>query len=128
MRQIYGWEHLLLRSFECSIAGKFDTLASIIVSPLQIACGVQSKMLEAMGKTVIASPSACEGIKMENRKDVPIAVTAKELAAAIDEVVAHRAGPLGIAARSRIERDYRWNFAILDRLLDEPALLVVNAR
>lgn len=104
--------------------------ASVIVAPLQIACGVQNKVLEAMamGKIVIASPSACEGIKVQNQKDILIAETAEEFAAAIDEVVAHRAGPLGIAARARIERDYRWNFAILDRLLDEPAQLVVNAR
>jgi sugar transferase (PEP-CTERM/EpsH1 system associated) len=49
--------------------------ASIAVAPLRIARGIQNKVLEAMamGKTVVASPQAIEGIKACPDRDVVVA-------------------------------------------------------
>ena len=118
---------LASRSKRVHVTGTVDDIrpyinhASVVVAPLQIGCGVQNKVLEAMAmaKTVVASPRACEGIDVSNDQDILIAATPEAFASAIESVVSRKARANGHAARSRIERDYRWNFTMLDDLLDQ---------
>lgn len=87
--------------------------ADIVVAPLRIARGVQNKVLEAMamGRPVVASPDAAEGIDAQHGAHVLIASDAADEARRIDELLSdpHRAEQLGIAARQRMEQRYRWS-------------------
>lgn len=86
--------------------------ADIVVAPLRIARGIQNKVLEAMamGKPVVASPAAFEGIQAEQGRDLLVADSAEEQAMAIASVLADpvRAAAIGTAARRRMEEGYRW--------------------
>ena len=76
--------------------------ASAVVAPLRIARGVQNKVLEgmAMGRTVIASPDAAEGIDAIEGRELAVASTPDEYVAAIRSVFAG-ACDLGREARER---------------------------
>src|SRR5207302_49708 len=54
--------------------------AAVAVAPLQIARGVQNKVLEAlaMGKAVVASPQAIEGLNLQDDVHIVRATTADE--------------------------------------------------
>ncbi|MDC8756864.1 TIGR03087 family PEP-CTERM/XrtA system glycosyltransferase [Janthinobacterium fluminis] len=89
--------------------------ARLAVAPLRIARGVQNKVLEAMamGKTVLASPQALEGIAASPGVELEVAdeaaafiVQCERLLAAPDNA---GSGPFGQAARRRILRDYNWD-------------------
>jgi len=100
--------------------------AILAVAPLRIARGVQNKVLEAMamGKTVLASPQALEGI---------VAQPGLELLLARDEIeFIHHAtrvlqqgtaqGAMGAAARHLVLQDYNWerNLQSLGAMLGVP--------
>lgn len=103
--------------------------ATVVVAPLQTGCGVQNKVLEAMAmaKIVVASPLACEGIKVSARKDIIVAATPSDFTAAIMSVLAKEIAGNGKMARRTIERDYQWNFEVLDKLLEPTSRLVATA-
>lgn len=86
--------------------------ADLVVAPLRIARGIQNKVLEAMamGKAVVASPAAFEGIQAEPGRDLLVAESADEQAKAISGLLADpaRATSIGVAARKRMEEAYRW--------------------
>ena len=90
--------------------------AAVIVAPLHIGRGVQNKVLEAMAmqKTVVATPQALDGIGAAVGPEVLRAADAGEF---IYHVARELASPsdIGLAARRRILRDYRWD-ANLQRL------------
>ena len=90
--------------------------AAVVVAPLHIGRGVQNKVLEAMAmqKTVVATPQALEGIGAAIGSEVVRAADAGEF---IYHVGRELASPsdIGMAARGRILRDYRWD-ANLQRL------------
>jgi sugar transferase (PEP-CTERM/EpsH1 system associated) len=96
--------------------------ADIVVAPLAIARGIQNKVLEAMAmaRPVVASPAAFEGIEAEPGRELVLAA-APEQAAAIAHLLAHpaKARDIGLAARRRMEADYRWEarLAPLDALV-----------
>ncbi|HYG29363.1 MAG TPA: TIGR03087 family PEP-CTERM/XrtA system glycosyltransferase [Allosphingosinicella sp.] len=96
--------------------------ADIVVAPLGIARGIQNKVLEAMAmaRPVVASPAAFEGIEAEPGRELVLAA-APEQAAAIAHLLAHpaKARDIGLAARRRMEADYRWDarLAPLDALV-----------
>ncbi len=101
--------------------------AALAVAPLGIARGIQNKVLEAMamGRPVVATPQAFEGIDAVAGRDLLVAAAAPEaFAAAVAAVLdgAHRG--LGAAARAAVERRYAWS-ATLGGLgaLFEPASL-----
>lgn len=86
--------------------------AALVVAPLEIARGVQNKVLEAMAmaRAVVASPAAAEGIDAEHERDLIVA-DADAMAPAIagllhDPAAADR---IGQAARARMEARYRWD-------------------
>jgi sugar transferase (PEP-CTERM/EpsH1 system associated) len=97
--------------------------ASVIVAPLQTGRGLQNKVLEAMAmaKTVVASPLACEGINLAARQDISVAAAPEDFATAVISLLSRDTPSRGDAARAAIERDYRWDFTVLDQLLDGPA-------
>ncbi|HUN51436.1 MAG TPA: glycosyltransferase, partial [Candidatus Sulfotelmatobacter sp.] len=92
--------------------------ADVVVAPLRIARGIQNKVLEgmAMGKAVVASPQAMEGIDAAAAREVLVADGPEALAEAVCRAVDHEAGAaLGRHARQRIVADWDWS-ASLKRL------------
>lgn len=87
--------------------------ASAVIAPLQIARGIQNKVLEAMamGRPVVASPAAFEGIDAAPGRDLLVAEGSKAQAEAVLALLADpgRAGAMGKAARRRMEDGYSWD-------------------
>ena len=87
--------------------------ADLIVAPLLLARGIQNKVLEAMamGKPVLASPAAAEGIDAVADRDFVMADGAEAQAAATLALLADpaRRTALGQAARFRMEARYGWD-------------------
>ena len=85
--------------------------ADVVVAPLDLARGIQNKVLEAMamGRPVVASPAAFEGIAARPGEELIVADAAGEAAAVIALVAdPARAAALGVAARARLVADYPW--------------------
>jgi sugar transferase (PEP-CTERM/EpsH1 system associated) len=95
--------------------------ATVSVAPLRIARGIQNKVLEgmAMGKPVIASPAAFEGVRATAGTDLLVADSAADFVAKINEVLAGDHPGLGVAARAAMESGYAWSAVLsgLDRYL-----------
>ncbi|MGN6270091.1 MAG: TIGR03087 family PEP-CTERM/XrtA system glycosyltransferase [Sphingomonas sp.] len=95
--------------------------AAVVVAPLQLARGVQNKVLEAMAmaRPVVASPAAAEGIDHDGT--IRVAADAPEFAAAVVELIRDRraADVLGAAARARVMARYGWDarLAALDPIM-----------
>lgn len=91
-------------------------LASCVVAPLRVARGVPNKILEAMamGRPVVATPIAISGLDVRAGKDLCVAETAEDQAAAILELLDNpkRAVALGKRARARVAAAYDWSKAL----------------
>ncbi len=83
--------------------------ASAVVAPLALARGVQNKVLEAMamGRAVVLSPEAAQGIDAGDGRDFIIAAdpVAPVVALLRDRMEAEK---IGSAARARMEAAYGW--------------------
>ena len=112
-----------------TVTGRVDSVAAYLahaqlaVAPLQIARGIQNKVLEAlaMGMATVVSPGALTGIAATDGKHLVVAQAAE---AWIKTIVAllgdnERRKVLGQAARALIEAQYTWEaqYAKLARLL-----------
>jgi polysaccharide biosynthesis protein PslH len=88
------------------------TAADVVAAPLLTARGVQNKVLEAMamGRPVVATPAAFEGIEAQPGRDLIVADGAEAMAGAISALLADTAiaAEVGHAARLRMEQVYRW--------------------
>lgn len=97
--------------------------ASVVVAPLRIARGIQNKLLEAMamGRPVVASSAAAEGIDVSIGTHLLVADGASQTVEAVTRLINDLDGAtrMGHAARARMEDRYGWA-AVLDGL---PALL-----
>jgi glycosyltransferase involved in cell wall biosynthesis len=97
--------------------------AACAVAPLRIARGVQNKVLEAMamGKPVVATPAALDGLSAVPGREALMARDAGEFISLVSEVLSGSARDVGLAARARVEADYQWerNLSVLDRLFAE---------
>jgi sugar transferase (PEP-CTERM/EpsH1 system associated) len=86
--------------------------ADVVVAPLALARGIQNKVLEAMamGKAVVVSPAAAEGIDAEIGSELLVADSPAAQAAAITDLLDHpdRAKAIGTAARDRVLARYSW--------------------
>jgi sugar transferase (PEP-CTERM/EpsH1 system associated) len=86
--------------------------ADVVVAPLQIARGVQNKVLEAMAmaKPIVVSPAAAQGIDAQDGEHFIVADSAGAQADAVAALIADppRAAELGQAARARVEARYAW--------------------
>ena len=84
--------------------------AEIAVAPLRIARGIQNKVLEAMamGRPVIVSPQALEGIEAVPGTDLLLADGADAFVATISALLAAPNPNLGAAARANVQQQYSW--------------------
>lgn len=87
--------------------------ASVVVAPLTIARGIQNKVLEAMamGRPVVASPGAFEGIDAVPGRDLLVADGAAEQSDAILTLweEPELAAAIGRAGRTRMVDHYSWD-------------------
>ena len=86
--------------------------ASVAVVPLRIARGIQNKILEAMamGRAVVGSSPALEGLDVNIGEEVLRAESPDEWVAAVLGLLSDsgRRERLGQAARTRVVSDYSW--------------------
>jgi len=85
--------------------------ADAVVAPLRIARGIQNKVLEgmAMGRPVVATRQAFEGVRAIAGRDVLVADGAADMAARILEVLAGRHPELGANGRRAVEQGHAWD-------------------
>jgi sugar transferase (PEP-CTERM/EpsH1 system associated) len=87
--------------------------ADLIVAPLLLARGIQNKVLEAMamGKAVLASGPAAEGIDAAHGTEMAVATGVSALTAEALRLLADPTArlALGQAARARMEARYSWS-------------------
>ena len=102
--------------------------ATVAIAPLQIARGIQNKVLEgmAMGKVVVATSAAEQGLSVRQHGAVIIADTAADTALRVAEVLDGQHGGVALAARRAIETGFSWAATLgrLDRLLANDEQLV----
>jgi sugar transferase (PEP-CTERM/EpsH1 system associated) len=91
--------------------------ASACVCPLRIARGIQNKLLEgmAMGRPVIATPAAFEGVRAQAGRDLLVSDGADAFRAAIDAVLRGAHADMALQARRAMEVGYAWP-RVLQRL------------
>jgi glycosyltransferase involved in cell wall biosynthesis len=74
----------------------------------------------AMGKAVIATPEAFEGVSAVEGRDLLVAKAPIDFADKVVELLMdpQRAGTIGGCARQRVEQAYQWstNLAVLDEV------------
>lgn len=96
--------------------------ATVSVTPLRIARGIQNKILEAMalGRPVVTTPQGYEGVRAVAGHDLLVADGAAAMAQAVAEVIDGKHPGLGAAARRAMEAGYHWSgiLARLDAVLD----------
>jgi sugar transferase (PEP-CTERM/EpsH1 system associated) len=87
--------------------------AALVVVPLRIARGIQNKVLEAlaMGKAVVASPQALEGLSVTAGVHAYSASTPQDWTEAVACLLDHptRRQQLGLAGRAYVEGHHRWD-------------------
>lgn len=99
--------------------------ATVVVVPLQIARGVQNKVLEALaaGKPTVVSPQALEGIDAQPNQHLMLALAPAEwvehIATLFDSPSLRAA--MGRSARKFVEQEYRWATQ-LEQLCQMPGL------
>lgn len=90
----------------------FIEQSAAVIAPLQIARGVQNKVLEAMScrKAVVVSSGAAEGIRADDGRHLLVAHTPEQWVDHLSRVfhdTPHRQA-VGKAARERVEQSYSW--------------------
>jgi len=92
--------------------------ADCVVAPLQIARGLQNKVLEAMAmdRTVVATAAAWQGLTSVPGKELFLAESSAEFAAAVLDVLEGKRRAEG--ARARVLADHQWS-GNLDVLLEQ---------
>jgi sugar transferase (PEP-CTERM/EpsH1 system associated) len=104
--------------------------ASVCIAPLKIARGLQNKVLEAMamGKAVVCTPQAYEGIRATPGSHLMVADGADAFAATTIDLLLDpaKAEQLGLEARRCIEKGYGWeqNLRVFNSILYEGKLAV----
>ena len=104
----------------------FLYFAHAAVAPLRVARGVQNKVLEAMamGKPVVATPAAMEGIHLDEDCGTLASDDPNELAGYAVNLLT-TGGPEGLGAKGResVLRHYAWSgkLARLQALLEDPS-------
>ena len=107
--------------------------AALCIVPLRIARGVQNKVLEAMamGKAVVSTSQAFEGLRAEENRDILVADGEEAFAAAVVRLLRDpdEAARIGRNARLCVERNYSWeeNLRLLDEVLPAPEAPVPRA-
>jgi sugar transferase (PEP-CTERM/EpsH1 system associated) len=101
--------------------------ANVAVVPLQIARGVQNKILESLAMEVatVVSPSCLKGLRAQPGKHLLVASSAKEWVEVVQHLLEDRdlGNELGRAGRDYVMQHHRWDQCLrpMDALLDLPA-------
>lgn len=86
--------------------------ASVALAPLQVAAGMQNKVLEslAMGTPVVATPGSCRSLQVEDGRHLLIAESAQDYAGAVLKLLddPQLALNLGSSGRRYVERYHSW--------------------
>ena len=86
--------------------------AAAVIAPLQIARGVQNKVLEAMAcaRPVVCSPGAAQGVDAVDGEHLLVAHDPQQWVDHLERVLseAELRGRLGAAARAFVEQHYTW--------------------
>ena len=103
---------IMLEGFVADVRPAYQR-AALVVAPLLASAGTNIKVLEAMamGKTVVSTPAGVNGLDLIPGEDFVLVHTAREMAAAIENLLAAPAERARIetAARARVEGDYSWD-------------------
>lgn len=95
--------------------------ATLAVAPLQIARGIQNKILEAMAmrRPVVCTSAALAGLEAEVGREIAVADGVADFAREVIDLLAspESAKAMGEAGRARVEADYTWESSGL-RLLE----------
>lgn len=93
--------------------------ACVVVIPLRIARGIQNKVLEAMamGRPVVTTPQALEGIGALANREVLVAGQAREFAGQVIKLLDGDGAAMGRAARAFVQREFSWE-ANLPKVID----------
>jgi len=109
-------------------------VATVVVVPLRIARGIQNKILEAMamGRAVVASPQAVEGLEVTVGADVLQADAPESWVRAVESLICDepRRRIMEQAARTRVVADYTWpaRMAPLVDLCEKMASIAATAQ
>ncbi len=101
----------------------FIQQADICVIPLRIARGIQNKVLEAMamGKIVVSTPEAAEGLNIDIEQDICIQKDANSFANSVISLLSDKetSDRIGENARKAVENNYSWeqNLKLLDTII-----------
>jgi sugar transferase (PEP-CTERM/EpsH1 system associated) len=116
VRQLAAWPGVELVGQVADVR-PYVARAAVVVAPLQIARGVQNKVLEAMamGKAVVASPQALDGLGAAPGTDLLAASTPDAWSAAVAQLLGDAAlrRRLGDSARRYVERRHRWDTCLV---------------
>ena len=86
--------------------------ASVYVAPLLLGSGAKNRVLEAMamGRPVVATPLAIQGLRVQPGRDVVVATTEDEFADAVVELLQNddRRKQIGMAAREAVVANHSW--------------------
>lgn len=104
--------------------------SACIVVPVHLARGIQNKVLEAMamGRPIVGTENACEGLNVTSGNELLIASNPKEFSDAVSEVLSGKHCFMGVKARARAEADHDWAMnlqgldVILDKFSSKPAI------
>jgi glycosyltransferase involved in cell wall biosynthesis len=107
--------------------------AAAAVAPLRVARGTQTKVLEAMsmGRPVVASSPAFEGLRVRAGRDLIVADNADQFVRAIEAVLVRESGDaLGRCARQAVRSLYAWNdqFVTLDEVVERAERSLAGSR
>jgi len=95
----------------------FVARSAVCVVPLRVGSGTRLKILQAMamGRPIVSTTLGCEGLAVEDNKDILIADEPTAMADAIISVVCQPdlAEGLGNAARDLAQRRYSWDNVLL---------------
>jgi sugar transferase (PEP-CTERM/EpsH1 system associated) len=94
--------------------------SAISIAPLQVSCGIQNKVLEAMaaGRPVIASPAASVGLDIWPQEELLVTDSPKEWLAAVDLLLSDPAlaSQLGSCGRDAMLKRFSWDRTVAQML------------
>jgi sugar transferase (PEP-CTERM/EpsH1 system associated) len=102
--------------------------AAVVVAPLRLARGIQSKILDAMAmaRPVVAAQACVDALDVRSGAEILAETTADGFAAAVQALLDEpdRARAIGQAGRERVLQSYTWasHLAVLEQQIDRAAL------
>jgi glycosyltransferase involved in cell wall biosynthesis len=108
----------------------YVTQASVYIVPLRVGGGTRLKILDAMamGKAIVSTAVGCEGIKVQDGKDIMIADEPKKFAAAILQLLHDQKLREEIGANARTTAEQRYSWKIIAPELDRAYQLAIACR